>query len=189
VKVIYGLSENKAVSFLSEIIALERGMPLEVAKQVRTAAALHDIGKLKIPDSILNKPGALDKSEFEVIKTHTVLGAGMLSSIQGEMGEIARAVCLYHHEWHDGSKSYWGHRASNLPSYIQIVSISDVFTALMSKRSYKEAWPPSKALAFIQEQSGTQFEPELVAVLLSLINRDSRIPAIFTEGVTKIDRS
>jgi len=171
--------EDKAVSLLSEIIALEQGMQPARARQIRTAAALHDIGKLKIPESILNKPGKLDEGEFEIIKTHTVLGAEMLSSIKGEMGEIARAVCMYHHEWHDGSKSYWGFRASDLPGYVHIVSICDVFTALVAKRSYKEPWPPSDALAYIQNHAGTQFEPGLVAVLLSLIQDESRVPAIF----------
>lgn len=154
-------------------------MPPVMARQVRTAAALHDIGKLKIPESILHKPGTLDNDEFEIIKTHTVLGAEMLKSVQGDIGEIARSVCLYHHEWHDGSKSYWGFRASDLPGYIHIVSISDVFTALISKRPYKEPWPPSEALAYIQCHSGTQFEPGLAKALLSLIQGCSRIRAVF----------
>lgn len=153
-------------------------MNTAAARQVRTAAGLHDIGKLKIPKSILDKPGALTKDEFAIIKAHTVFGAIMLKSIQGEIGDIARSVCLYHHEWHDGSKSYWNKRAADLPRYIPIVSVCDVFAALIAKRPYKEPWPPHEALAYIQKQAGTQFAPELASAFISLIQHDSRVPAI-----------
>lgn len=176
-------NENKAVAKLTEITVLECGVHSTVAKRLRSAAALHDIGKQKIPDSILNKPGKLNAREFEVMKTHTVLGAKVLSSIQGELGFVARTVCQYHHEWYNGS-GYWNKRTDELPTYVPIVSICDVFVALLSKRPYKHAWPPNEALDYIQNQAGTQFSPTLVRVFLSLIRNDSRIPAIFTEVIT-----
>lgn len=142
---------------------------------MRTAASLHDIGKFKIPKIILNKPGSLTNDEFEIVKTHTVLGAEMLKSIQGKIGDMARAVCLYHHEWFDGSKSYWGIRASDLPIYIPIISMCDVFTALIAKRSYKKPWSLHEALAYIRSHSGTQFSPELVNKFILLIQRNDHI--------------
>lgn len=177
--VIIAIPEEKTASLLAEIIALECGEQPKNARQIRTATVLHDIGKLKIPKSILLKKCALDSNEFEIIKTHTVLGAEMLSGIQGELGDMIRTVCKYHHEWYDGTKSYWGKRASDLPDYVPIVSICDVFTALVAKRSYKEPWPPDKVLAYIQNQAGKQFDPSLVTSFLSLLRDNDRIAAIF----------
>ena len=171
-------NEERAVGLLSEIIALRCGVHYAKARQIRIAAALHDIGKLKIPDGILLKPGELDAREFEIIKTHTVMGAKMLASVQGELGVMARACCEWHHEWHNGG-GYWGRRMGDLPYYLPFVAISDVFTALVSKRPYKDAWPPHKAVDYIQKQAGTQFSPELVRTFLSLIRSDERIAAIF----------
>jgi putative two-component system response regulator len=177
--VVIALPEEKTASLLAEITALECGERPAKARQIRTATALHDIGKLIIPESIILKKGTLDSDEFEVIKTHTVLGAKMLSGIQGELGDMIRTVCTYHHEWYDGTKSYWGKCASDLPGYVPIVSICDVFTALASKRVYKEPWPPDKVLAYIQDHAGTQFDPTLAASFISLLRSNDRILAIF----------
>jgi putative two-component system response regulator len=174
--------EEKAVARLAEIVALECGTSPAAARQVRTAASLHDIGKLKIPGSIINKPGKLTAREFEVIKTHTVLGAEMLGSFQGKLGEMARVTAMYHHEWYDGSQSYWGKRAAVLPFYVQIAAICDVFTALLYRRPYKRPWPPEEALAYIQNKAGTQFSPALTDIFLPLARNDDRVWAIFKGG-------
>jgi putative two-component system response regulator len=140
---------------------------------------LHDVGKSGVPASILNKPGKLSAREFEIMKEHTRLGAEMLTSLQGDLGIMAQNIAEFHHEWYDGSKSYWGKRARDLPAYVSIVSICDVFTALVAKRPYKEPWPPKDAIAYIQNKAGTQFCPELVRVFTRMIRNDSRVPAIF----------
>lgn len=170
------ISEDVAAARLTEAVALECGVHPVVAKQIRTAAALHDIGKVKLPGSILNKPGKLNRQEFEVIKTHTTLGAGLLGSVQGCLGEMARMIALYHHEWYDGH-GYWGRHTDELPAYISIAAIADVFTALVSIRPYKYAWPREEALMYIQNQSGTQFSPALVRAFLT-IAREERVPKI-----------
>lgn len=167
---------------LVRLLALAHGASPEKARQIGTAAALHDVGKQKIDPGILNKPGKLTAQEFEAVKTHTTLGAGMLAGLQGELGEMARDCCRWHHEWYNGA-GYWGRRADGLPFFVPFVSISDVFTALVSPRPYKEAWPPCEAVAYIKQQSGTQFSPELVGVFLSLVGSDSRVPAIFNGEV------
>jgi HD-GYP domain-containing protein (c-di-GMP phosphodiesterase class II) len=138
---------------------------------------LHDIGKMTLPQAILNKPGKLNEAEFEIVKTHTTRGAELLSSIQGDMGEFLRGVCQYHHEFHNGA-GYWGKPASELPPHIPIISIADVYTALTSDRVYKRAWSKSSALGYIQNQAGTQFSPELVRDFLLLMRDESRVPAI-----------
>jgi HD-GYP domain-containing protein (c-di-GMP phosphodiesterase class II) len=168
---------------LSEILALEKGIMPDVAKQIHQAATMHDVGKQKIPDSILNKPGKLTSEEFEIVKTHTFIGADMLKNLQGDFGIMVRACCEFHHEWYDGC-GYWGRRIDDLPQYISYVAIADVFTALVSKRAYKDAWPPIEAMEYIQNKAGTQFNPELVSLFISLIQNNDCIPDAFIGEVT-----
>ena len=164
---------------LAALIAKAYGVRPAVARQIRAAAALHDIGKQKLPAEILNKPAKLEPYEFEIIKTHTVLGANMLVDMQGEEGEMARNCCLYHHEHFDGC-GYWGRRTDDLPFYIPIISICDVALALLSKRPYKEPWSPEETLTHIKSIAGKQFSPELVEIFTWTIQNDNRVPAIFT---------
>ena len=174
-------NEEKAVARLTEIVVLACGAAPAEAKQIRTAAALHDIGKQKIPKYILNKPGKLTEREFEVVKTHTTLGAEMLGSFQGELGEMARVTALYHHERYDG-RGYWCKRTNELPLYVAATGISDVFAALVCARPYKQKWPPQEAIDYISNNAGTQFDPLLVAVFLPLVREDCHVRALF-EGV------
>ncbi len=169
------LNEDRLGALLAEALALERGFPSYAARKIRIAAMLHDVGKMKLPQAILNKPGKLTAQEFEIVKTHTTLGAEMMESIQGGMGEMLRNVCKYHHEFANGA-GYWGKPAAELPPYIPIISICDVYMALISKRPYKRAFPKPSALEYIQNQAGTQFCPDLVKDFLSLMKEDSRLP-------------
>ena len=171
-------NEEKTVARLAGIIALECGATPNEADLLRTAAALHDIGKQKIPQSILDKPGKLTAREFDIVKTHTTLGAEMLDSLQGKLGDMARTVAIYHHERYDG-QGYWGKSIYELPHYLQFVTIADVFTALVCGRPYKEPWPPHDALAYIHSQSGAQFNPLLVDVFIPLARDDSRVMALY----------
>ena len=173
-------NENKTVGRLSELLALKRGYDPAKAKQLKTAAVLHDIGKAGVPASILNKPDKLTTQEFEIMKTHTKLGVEMLASVQGDLGDLAKMICLFHHEWHNPLfGGYWGVSTYFLPDYISIVSVCDVFTALLERRVYKEPWPPKDAVDYIEKQAGTQFCPELVKDFILMIRDDSRVPALF----------
>jgi putative two-component system response regulator len=174
-----GITEEIAVARLSELLALEHGYSPGVARQIRAAALFHDVGKQKIDGSIINKPGKLTAAEMELIKTHTTLGAGMLASIQGNLGVMARNICLWHHEFHNCG-GYWGKAAGRLPPYIPMVSICDVYIALITERIYKSAWSQAAALEYIQNQAGTQFSHELTDRFCSLITGDSRVPAILS---------
>jgi len=176
--------ENKAVGMLSEIIALERGYTPIKARMIRNAAAMHDIGKQKINSGILNNKGKLNPQEFQQMKSHTWLGAKMLKSIQGELGEMTRLCCFAHHERYDGH-GYWNIPVHFLPAFISFVSISDVFTALVVERPYKSAWPPGDALDYIQDQAGTRFCPILVKDFIWLVKNDDRVSAIFSEVIEK----
>jgi len=178
VNLLGAFNEDKAMAQLAEILALKCGVSPEKARQIRVAAVLHDIGKRKIPADILNKSCKLTAEEFDVVKTHTTLGAAMLESIQGELGIMARTIARYHHERYDGS-GYWGKHLGELPYYVEFVAIADVFTALVCGRPYKQPWPPEDALAYIENQADIQFSAVLVGIFLPLVCNDSRVSAIF----------
>ncbi len=131
------------------------------------AAPLHDIGKIHIPDAVLNKPGKLTDEEFEVMKTHTTVGEELLTRAKEELGEseylnTAVEMAAYHHEWWNGKGYPYGRSGEEIPLCARIMAVADVFDALMSKRCYKNAMPLEKAYAIIREESGTHFDPAVV---------------------------
>ena len=166
--------EDKAVARLAEILALKCGIHPITARQIRIAARLHDIGKIKIGASIVNKPGKLNDREFAIMKTHTILGAQMMGSLRGSIGEVITNTCLYHHEFWSGG-GYWGKSAQDVPGYVFIVGLCDVYCALTSPRCYKAAWPENAALEYIQSNAGTQFSPAHVEVFTAMIQDTAKI--------------
>ena len=128
--------EDEAVKQMSELLALKCGYSQKEAERIKTASALHDIGKQKLPKDLLSKPSKLTPEEFKIMKMHTKYGEQLLLSIQGNLGKMAREIALLHHEKHNG-RGYWGYKSSDLPLYINIVSICDVACALLHERSYK----------------------------------------------------
>ena len=149
----------------------------EMAGQIKVAAALHDVGKSKISKQILEKPNELTTEEFNAMKLHTVYGANILTSVPGELGEMAKQIALLHHEKWDGT-GYWGYKASCLPRFIGVVSICDVALALVSERPYKRPWPLDETLRYIAKQAGIQFCPELVGIFFTLIHGNDGITNI-----------
>ena len=131
------------------------------------AAPLHDIGKIHIPDAVLNKPGRLTEEEFEIMKTHTTAGEELLTHAKEELGEsgylnMAVEMAAYHHEWWNGKGYPYGISGEEIPLCARIMAVADVFDALTSKRCYKSAMPLEKAYAIIREESGTYFDPTVV---------------------------
>ncbi len=131
------------------------------------AAPLHDIGKIHIPDAVLNKPGKLTEEEFEIMKTHTTAGEELLTHAKEELGEseylnTAVEMAAYHHEWWNGKGYPYGISGEKIPLCARIMAVADVFDALTSKRCYKNAMPLEKAYAIIREESGTHFDPAVV---------------------------
>ena len=138
------------------------------------SAPLHDIGKINIPDAVLNKPGKLTDEEFEIIKTHTTVGKKIMEdAISTVMGENylkeARNMAAYHHERWDGKGYPDGLHGEIIPLSARIMAVADVFDALTSPRVYKPAFPLDKALDIIKEGKGTQFDPKCVEVFLDNI--------------------
>lgn len=126
------------------------------------ASPLHDIGKIGIPDNILLKPGRFTNEEFEVMKTHALIGAQLLDGSQSPVMQMARVIALTHHERWDGSGYPKGLKGDEIPLVGQICSICDVFDALISKRIYKNAWTLTDAAKIIIAEKGRQFNPNLV---------------------------
>ncbi len=162
-------SHVKRISEYSYIMAKLCGMFEDEAKVVGKMATLHDIGKVTIPDTILCKPGKLTVAEFDEMKNHTVNGKRLLEKAfnsDPKVGCIAEDIALYHHEKWDGSGYPSGLRGEDIPLVARIVALVDVFDALMNKRVYKEAWDTPNVLKYIEEHSGTQFEPKLVKLFI-----------------------
>lgn len=141
------------------------------------AAPLHDIGKIHIPDAILNKPGRLTEEEFAIMKTHTTAGEELLIHAKTELGEsgylnTAVEMAAYHHEWWNGKGYPYGIDGEEIPLSARIMAVADVFDALTSKRCYKDAMPLTKAYAIIREESGTHFDPLVAEAFLACADDD-----------------
>jgi len=145
-------------------VAKKLGLNEEDCHSLRYASAMHDIGKLAIPDKILLKNGQLTPEEFEVMKIHTTKGAELLSGSRHEVLKLAERIALTHHERWDGSGYPHGLKRGEIPLEGRIVAVCDVFDALTSTRPYKSAWTEGEALAEIQRQSGAHFDPLIVQV-------------------------
>lgn len=143
-------------------MALASGEEPHQAELIGLAGKLHDIGKLGIPDAILLKPGKLSPDEFELMKTHTTIGAQILSGASSELLQLAEVIALNHHEKWDGSGYPQGLTGDKIPWAARLVSVCDVFDALTSARPYKEPWPLEKALLTIQEGRDKHFDPKMV---------------------------
>lgn len=146
-------------------------LPDQFYKNVILAAPMHDVGKIKIPDTILNKPARLTEKEFEVMKLHTVYGAEILSKLLSrdedpEYFDIAQNVAKYHHERYDGTGYPEGLKGEEIPLEARIMALADVYDALTSDRVYKKAYPNSMAREILKEGAGTQFDPDLCELFL-----------------------
>lgn len=151
------------MSHASRILALAAGYSPTWADNLLHAAPMHDVGKIGIPDAILQKPGKLDATEWEVMKRHTIIGAEIIGHDSSELLRMARSIALGHHEKWDGSGYPFGLKGTDISVEARIVAIADVFDALTSERPYKKAWPTEQAVAYICEHSGSHFDPDLVA--------------------------
>ena len=148
----------------------EKINPKFISDVVRSAP-LHDIGKINIPDAVLNKPGKLTDEEFEIIKTHTTAGKKIMEDAistfeGGSYLKEARNMAAYHHERWDGKGYPDGLHGEVIPLSARIMAVADVFDALTSPRVYKPAFSLEKALTIINEGSGTQFDPKCVEVFM-----------------------
>ncbi len=153
----------KRVSEYSKILAEGYGLKSSVVEEIRIASMLHDVGKLLIPSEILEKPGKLTSEEFEVIKKHTNYGETLLENTNGTVLNRAKLIASEHHEKWDGT-GYAGKKGNEISVVARIVAVADVYDALVSNRSYKNAWSSEKAIEEIKNCAGTHFDPKIVKI-------------------------
>lgn len=153
------------MSHYSRVIAEAYGFSKADTNNLFSAAPMHDIGKIGIPDSIMLKPGKLTEEEFSIMKRHPEIGAEILGESDSGLIALAKVVSLTHHEKWDGSGYPNQLKGENIPIEGRIVALADVFDALTSVRPYKDEWPVEKAMEFIHSQKGKHFDPELVDCL------------------------
>ncbi|MDE2039360.1 MAG: GAF domain-containing protein [Elusimicrobia bacterium] len=151
----------RRMSRFSGILARSLGMSYQEAEDIRYASPLHDVGKVAIPDSILRKPGKLTAEEYEEMKRHTIYGSQMLSNAESRLLRLAGKIAIAHHEHFDGSGYPYHLKGEAIPIEARIVSVADVFDALVSKRVYKGAWTVEDALKYIRNEEGKLFDPRV----------------------------
>lgn len=158
------------ISNYTAIIAEGLGLSTNLIQNLRYASPMHDIGKICIPDAILNKPGRLTKAEFEEIKKHTIIGAKILSQSESEILKISEEIALSHHEMFNGKGYPHGLKGSQAPLSGQIVAVADVFDALTSKRCYKKAYSVERALDIMRKERGEHFQPDCLDAFFARID-------------------
>jgi putative two-component system response regulator len=165
---------TRRVGHASSQIAAALGLSRTFVNRIRMAAPLHDVGKIGIPDSILLSPERLSRAEFEVMKTHCVIGADLLASPNVPILEMAAEVALSHHERWDGSGYPRGLEGEDVPLTGRIVAVADTFDALTHARPYKAAWSTEEALAEVRRLSGMAFDPEVVSAFEDVVATSNR---------------
>lgn len=159
------------VGKLAALLAQEFGCDDDTCFMIELAARLHDVGKIGVPDAILLKPDKLNAAEQEIMRTHSTVGAELLSKSNIPHMQMAEEIARHHHEWWDGSGYPAGLSGTAIPLAARITALADVYDALTHKRPYKIAWPPEDAFAEIAKLKGRQFEPELTDRFLVLVPR------------------
>lgn len=148
------------------LMALKLGMSPGEVRNLRYAAPMHDVGKIGIPDRILFKPSILTRNEYEIMKSHTEIGAGILSKSKSEILQLGRQIAISHHENWDGGGYPYGLSGKSIPLCGRIVRIVDVFDALTSSRPYKDAYPVGFAVSIISKERGKCFDPALTDIVV-----------------------
>lgn len=161
----------KRVAEYSRLFALLSGVNEYEADLIAMASPMHDIGKVGIPDAILNKKGLLDEAEFEIMKTHVTIGYDMLKHSDRPIMRTASIIALEHHEKWDGSGYPKGLKGNEINLYGRVTALADVFDALGSERCYKKPWADEKIFELLKEQSGKHFDPDLVQMFFDNLDQ------------------
>jgi HD-GYP domain-containing protein (c-di-GMP phosphodiesterase class II) len=172
----YTAEHSRSVVDLVNAVADELGIDAEARQELEFAAMLHDVGKISIPKSILHKPSALTDHEFEVIKHHTIEGQFMLDRVGGLLGRVGEVVRSCHERW-DGTGYPDQLMGEQIPLAARIVFACDAYNAMTTDRPYRAAMAPESACAELVENAESQFDPDVVLALVSVIERGAPITA------------
>lgn len=156
---------------MAALLAQEFGCDEATCYMIELAARLHDIGKIGVPDAILLKPDKLNDPERQIMRTHTTVGAELLSKSNIPHMQMAEEIARHHHEWWNGSGYPGNLSGTAIPLAARITALADVFDALTHKRPYKIAWPMDSALDEIAQLKGLQFDPQLCDLFIVLVQR------------------
>ncbi|MFA5779669.1 MAG: HD domain-containing phosphohydrolase [Elusimicrobiota bacterium] len=178
----------KRVSYYSKIIAEKMGLSAEETELIFWASPMHDIGKLGIPDAILQKPGKLTPEERAVMEQHTVIGAMVLKDTTADVLKKSRIVALTHHEKVDGTGYPLKLKGNEIPTEGKIVALADVYDALSSRRCYKEPFSEEKVISILKEGSGSHFDEKILDVFLSNINEINTIREKYSDKEEDFDK-
>ena len=158
----------KRISEYCRLMGIHLGFSTEENETFAIASTMHDIGKIGIPDRLITKPEKLTEEEWVIMKTHTTIGHELLSGSNSEILQVAAVIALTHHEKWDGSGYPKGLKGEEIPIIGRVVCICDMFDNLVSKRPYKESWSIEDSVNEIRRESGTSFDPRLVAIFAGL---------------------
>ncbi|MCR5462274.1 MAG: HD domain-containing protein [bacterium] len=178
-KDVYTNGHSRRVGYYSREIAKAMNLPEKQVENIFYTALLHDIGKIGIPLSIINKPARLDDEEYAIMKTHTTKGGKILKDISTIPGIVEGA--MYHHERYDGTGYPTGLKGTNIPLNARIICCADCFDAMATKRSYKEPCSKEYIISEFERCSGTQFDPDIAKVVIELI-KDDKFKTIIEEN-------
>lgn len=169
------------------VIARGLNLPPREVELILHASRMHDVGKIAVPDAILQKPASLDASEWVVMRRHPTVGSKILDRSSSEVLEAGRVIALYHHERWDGAGYPGGFSGENIPLWGRICAVADVFDAVTSERPYKPAYPNEEALRILREGRGTQFDPHVVDVFLECLEEVLAIQSSYNESGVKTE--
>lgn len=157
----------RRVAEYAKLLAYKAGLSEEESELIAMASPMHDIGKVAIPDAVLLKPGKLDEDEWNIMRSHAIIGANVLAGSERSILKAASIIAKEHHEKYDGSGYPYGLAGEDIHMYGRIVAVADVFDALGSKRPYKKEWTLEEIIDLFHEQKGKHFDPVLVDLLLN----------------------
>jgi len=172
----------RRVALYSEMLARGMGMSEADATLIRLASPLHDVGKISIPDAILNKPGKFAPDEWEIMKSHARLGYDLLNKSRRTVLKIGATIALTHHEKWDGTGYPYGLKGEEISIFGRIVAVADVYDALGSRRCYKAPWPSEQIFDYLASQRGLHFEPRIVDYLLDQAGAFFRVRALLPDA-------
>ncbi|WP_337842598.1 DUF3369 domain-containing protein [Rheinheimera sp.] len=161
----------KRVAFICYDLAKAYGLEEEEAEKLMFASPLHDVGKVGIPDGILNKPMRLQDQEWEVMKTHSSIGYEILKNSKRTIIQAGAVIARDHHEKWDGTGYPEGKKGEEIHLYARIAALADVYDALRHRRCYKSAWTLEQVLAFVDSEAGKHFDPKLVQIFKSRVDK------------------
>ena len=167
----YTNGHSSRVADYSKEIAKRYGYDTKRQDAIYMMGLLHDVGKIGVPDAVINKPGRLNDEEYEMIKTHPVMGAKILSKIE-EMPKLVTGA-RWHHERYDGKGYPDALKGDEIPEEARIIAVADSYDAMTSRRSYRDVLPQVRVRSEIEGGAGTQFDPKFAAIMLEIIDEDT----------------